>query len=404
MHDHFKTDDPYLATHNLGLLQRQAGVDPELADLVVAYARLVTDSGHPLNFEHAVFDPHTPEHRIHQRLILKNPDVDRKVLGFFAAYGASMVKGSLPVIYNIADFSRRWGIGKQKLMWISFHQRHYYRELHHPKKNGKIRVILAPRQPMRGLQKWIQAHILSHKKPHPSAHGFVKGRSTVTHARHHAGKRVVVRLDIEDFFPSIKHQSIRKIFQQIGYPYRVAVLLANLCTVDGRLPQGAITSPALANLTCVNLDRRFSGLQKKLKFQYTRYADDLTFSSDNPKLPSLIPFFREILSEEGFRVQESKTRVMRQGYRQMVTGLVVNETPNLPRKQMRRLRAAVHRYKTKGPGEVRLPSRKGGEQNSVKVLSGHLAYLNMIHPEKAQHYKDVRILYSMAGYRPDNHT
>jgi retron-type reverse transcriptase len=176
---------------------------------------------------------------------------------------------------------------------------------------------------------------------------------------------------------------VRKVFQRLGYPYRVAVLLANLCTVDGSLPQGASTSPALSNLVCTRLDRRFSGLAKKMGFHYSRYADDLVFSSNNPRLPSLIPLFREILSEEGFRVNEGKTRIMRKGRRQVVTGLITNQYLNLPREQVRRLRAAIHRLKTGGAASLDLRSRRGRKDNPLQVLQGHLGFLRMVDPKRA---------------------
>jgi RNA-directed DNA polymerase len=382
-----QTADRFLAVHNLSLLQRQAGVDPEVAELVTAYARILTDADQPLVFEHEAFESDAPEHEIHQQLIANNPSLDGRFLSFLAAYGGAMERRGLPVIFSVTHFCHYLDIDRQKLMQTCANQRKCYREFRIPKQNGQSRIILAPWGTLRRLQAWIQQSILSRVVPHPCAHGFVRGRSIVSNAAEHAGRRVVVRMDVEDFFPSITHRPIRKVFEQLGYPYRVAVLLTNLCTVDGRLPQGAITSPALSNFVCEKLDRRLAGLSKTLSFRYTRYADDLIFSSDNPKLPSLIPFFREILLEEGFRVQESKTKVMRQSRRQMVTGIVVNKRPNLRREHVRRLRAAVHTLHTKGPSAVSMPSRRGSTTDPMHVLCGHIGFLNMVHPEKAPAYK-----------------
>jgi retron-type reverse transcriptase len=382
-----KTENPYLAIHNLGLLQRQTGVDPEIADLVIAYARILADARRQFVFEKKSFEAGSPEQKIQKRIAAKNRDLDSKFISFLALYGGEMMRRGYPVIFNKADFCRKVGISEKKLNWLSFNQTKFYKLCSIPKKNGKKRDILNPNSLMRKLQHWIQYGILARTKPHDSAHGFVKGRSILTNAKPHIGKKVVVRLDIEEFFPSIDHQSVRKVFQQIGYPYRVAVLLADVCTVDGQLPQGAITSPALSNLVCVKLDKRLSGLSKRRYFTYTRYADDLIFSSNNPKLTSLIPFFREIILEEGFKLQEQKTKVMRQGGRQIVTGIVSNKKANLPREHRRIIRATMYKLEKEGLAGVSLPYHRDDKKKPVNVLRGHIAFWEMVNPKGAKPYK-----------------
>lgn len=383
-----KTENPFLTVHNLALLQRQAGVDPEIADLITAYARLLTDAGRQLIFEKKSFKAGSPEKKVQKRLAAKNQNLDSRFISFLASYGGELKRRGYPIIFNKNDFSRQVGVSEKRLNWICLNQRKLYRLRSLPQKNGKKRVILDPNSSMRRLQLWIQNKILTRTKPHNSAHGFVRGRSILTNSKPHIGKKVIVRLDIEDFFPSIAHQSVRKVYQRIGYPYGVAVLLANLCTVDGQLPQGAITSPALSNLVCINLDKRLSGLSKRQNFSYTRYADDLIFSSNNPKLPNLIPFFREIILEEGFKLQEHKTKVMRQGGRQMVTGVVSNKKANLPRKHRRRLRAAVHKLEKEGSESAYLSYRRSGNKKVVNVLRGHIAFWEMVNPKSAKPYKE----------------
>ena len=146
---------------------------------------------------------------------------------------------------------------------------------------------------------------------------------------------------------------------------------------------------------CVKLDERFSGLSKKLSFKYTRYADDLIFSSNNSKLPCLIPFFSEILLEEGFKIQEHKTKIMRQGYRQVVTGIVSNKKANLPRTHIRQLRAALHRLKKGKPDEVSINNRLGDKKNPLNQIQGHIAFLEMVNQKKANPYKkSIKMLLS----------
>jgi retron-type reverse transcriptase len=381
------TTNPYVALHSLGLIQRQAGVDPEIGELVTAYARLMIEAGEPLNFEPRVLVQDSPESEYYERLHEKNPKVDQRVIRFLAAYAGLMAGRGLPVLFNVDECCRALSVSNKKLLWICANQRRYYLRHEIPKRNGTSRVILAPRQPIRRMQNWIARNVLARVDIHPCAHGFIPDRSIATNAACHVNRRVVVCLDIEDFFPSITHRRVRKAFQKVGYPYQVAKLLANVCTVDGRLPQGGVTSPALSNLSCATLDRRLSGLAERMNFRYTRYADDLILSSNNPKLPKLIPFFREIAADEGYRLHESKTRIMRQGRRQTVTGVVTNSKPNLPRDQIRRLRAAVHRFETQGPESVEWPVKDQQPGRLLQALHGYLGYLHMINPQKAAELK-----------------
>jgi retron-type reverse transcriptase len=382
-----KTDNRYLAVHNIGMLQRQAGVEPEVAELVVSYARLLSDAGKPMVFYRDWFTLSDDERALVKKLVQKNPGQDPGFLKFMAAYGVEMARKGLPVIFSAPHFSKIICIPQQAVAWIAANPERNYRKFLAPKKDGSMRTLYSPYGRLRSIQRWILRHILDHCPPHKCAHAYVKGRSIVSNAALHTRRRVIVRLDIRNFFPSISHATVRKIYQKIGYPYRVASLLANLCTIEGGLPQGSITSPALSNLACVRLDRRFFGMVKKMSFRYSRYADDLFFSSNNPRLPQLIPFFQKILEEEGFRLNKQKIRVMRPGQRQEVTGIVINQRPNLSREHSRRLRAAIHRLKTKGPDTLELPSKRIISTDPVQALQGHLAFLKMVNPHKARMLK-----------------
>lgn len=382
-----KTQDRFLAVHNLGLLQRQAGVDPRVAELVTSYAKLMTNAGRPLEFEQQKFAAGSSEQKLFDHLARKNPEMDQRFLNFLASYGGMLNRRGLPVIFNSDHFCRENHISRKHLMWLCANQRKCYREFRIPKKYGHYRVIFAPNKRLRSLQKWIHHRILNQCTPHSSAQGFIKGKSIVSNAVQHTDKKVIVRIDIKNFFPSINFKAVRRVFQKLGYPYSVAVLLSNLCTVDGKLPQGAPTSPALSNLVCESLDLRFTRLGQKMDFAYTRYADDLIFSSNNPRLPKLIPFFREIIQDEGFRMNENKTRIMHTGQRQTVTGIIANKHPNLPREHVRTLRAAIHRLRTRGQAALDLPSRKASRSSSLDALRGHLSLLHMVNPEKAKKVK-----------------
>lgn len=256
-----------------------------------------------------------------------------------------------------------------------------------PKRSGGERIILAPKRRLKALQRKLLDLLAQHLPVSPAAHGFRKGRNTLSNARDHVGQKVVVRFDLQDFFPHCSWQRVRGLLVAYGYSFPVATCLALLMTESERQPvetpaglvyvpvrqrycvQGAPTSPALANALTLKLDHRLSGLARKLGFRYTRYADDLTFSSSEmARLGVLQRAVTAIVEAEGFRLNPSKTRVMRQGRRQTVTGVVVNQVAGLSRQQRRQLRAALH--------------QAAGQPDAQ--LSGMLAYLHGLNPEQAR--------------------
>jgi hypothetical protein len=216
----------------------------------------------------------------------------------------------------------------------------------------------------------------------------------LTNARPHAGKAVVVNVDLEGFFPSIGFARVRHLYRRLGYSGAVATLLALLCTECPRkkvaydaktyfvatgprgLPQGACASPALSNQIAHKLDRRFAGLAAKLGLAYTRYADDLTFSGSAVQVGYVLARIRHIAQEEGFAVNAKKTRVKRPNARQTVTGLVVNDKPGVPRDVVRRLRAILHRAKAEGLAA----QNRDRAPNFRAWVEGMIAYVAMTRP------------------------
>jgi hypothetical protein len=203
-------------------------------------------------------------------------------------------------------------------------------------KRSGVRLIEAPKTELRAAQTKILREILDRLPPHPAAHGFAPGRSCRTGAALHAGERVVACLDLEDFFAATPLRPVHALFWSLGYPYAVARLLTGLCTTATprnvlarmvaagaerrrsiqrfsglHLPQGAPTSPALANLCAYRLDVRLSGLAARFEARFTRYADDLTFSGDLARaMPRLLARVATIVQDEGYQLNAAKTRVM----------------------------------------------------------------------------------------------
>jgi retron-type reverse transcriptase len=312
----------------------------------------------------------------------------------------------LPVMHTPADVAAKMGLPIKTLRWLAFHTdvatRTHYIKFEVPKRSGGTRILSAPHKRLKAAQRWILANVLNRLPPTDAAHGFVPKRGIVSNAAPHVGKPVVVNLDLENFFPSITFPRIRAVFERYGYSGAVATILALLCTESPRmtanyagatyevatgpraLPQGAPTSPALSNQVARKLDRRLLGVAAKLGLTYTRYADDLTFSGGaDLKIGWVLAKVRHIAAEEGFRVNEKKTRVMRNSAAQMVTGIVVNEKPSLCRAELRRLRAILHRAKSNG-----LESQnRDGRPNFRAHLAGKIAFVAMVRPDVAAKLK-----------------
>ncbi len=215
-----------------------------------------------------------------------------------------------------------------------------------PKKSGGMRILHEPKPELKTLQKrvlrWMQARGLGGGS---RSHAYELNRSIATHARLHVGKRIVLRLDIKDFFGSTTNSMVRRALEMAGVDAEQAQEIVEICSLEGVLPQGASTSPILSNVTARQMDLRLAKLAESRKAVYSRYADDLTFSSDDSHLNGLIPAIDAIVSDCGYRINRKKTLVMRSGRRQSVTGLVVNRELNAPRELRRNLRAQFHNLK-----------------------------------------------------------
>lgn len=252
---------------------------------------------------------------------------------------------------GIREFAHLLGLNEEELRAVPV----AYREFSLPKRSGGRRLIHAPEPPLKKTQRRIRCWLSAYYSCHPAARGFVRAHSIVTNAREHVGKAVVVRMDIRDFFPSIKASQVADVFNtrtersRTGQAWSSAAVneIVRLCTYRGCLPAGAPTSPHLSNLVCFRLDARLDALAKKFGATYTRYADDLTFSfveDAQKRVHTLIGLAQHIVRDFGFEVHTKRKLVIaRRGDRQLVTGLVVNERVNLPRRTRRWLRAVEHR-------------------------------------------------------------
>jgi RNA-directed DNA polymerase len=283
---------------------------------------------------------------------------------------------------------------------------YHYRILAKP--GGNIRLIEAPKQRLRQMQRQILAEILEKVPVHPAVHGFRRGRSIKSFAAPHVGQRVVVRMDLRDFFTSISAPRVQAMFRTAGYPERVANLLIGLCTnavprelwtqkgngldsvraAEARqlygwphLPQGAPTSPALANICAFRVDCRLTGLAEASGAVYTRYADDLAFSggADFGRVAERFALHAAaILLDEGFAVHHRKTRIMLQGVRQYLAGIVTNQHLNVIRGDYDVLKATLTNCVRRGPESQNRERRADFRAH----LAGRVSFVEMVNAKR----------------------
>jgi len=254
--------------------------------------------------------------------------------------------------HGVDELARRLGLPGEQLQST----RVAYREFTIPKRNGGQRRITAPEPELKAVQRAIHRRLLKRLRTHPAATAYQHGSSIVTNAVPHVGRRVVVCLDLHEFFATTKAARIRSYFQAIGWNRPASALLTQLCTHEDGLPQGAPTSPLLSNLVNIRMDARLTGLARTHGAVYTRYADDMTFSFEEDNrgaVRGLVGLATVIAREHGYWMHgRKKRRIRRQYEQQRVTGLVVNERVNLPRSTRRRLRAIAHHLDTGQPATL----------------------------------------------------
>lgn len=297
--------------------------------------------------------------------------------------------------------------------------RHYdYRWV--AKRSGAFRLIEAPKRRLKEAQRRILDGILNRVPLHEACHGHRPGRSVTTFVAPHVGQELVLALDLAEFFVSVREVRVRILFEALGYPDRVAATLAALCCTptpedvlkacplprdaspaqrdeaflqrrklrDAHLPQGAPTSPALANLSAFRLDLRLSALARKLGAHYTRYADDLAFSGDahfRAVATKALPRIGAIVLEEGFQLRYRKTRTMSESQRQRLCGVVVNRAPSLPRKELELLEAILFNCIRSGPTSQNREHRPDFHAH----LRGRIAWVTQLHPQKGAYLSEL---------------
>jgi RNA-directed DNA polymerase len=339
---------------------------------------------------------------------------------------AAAEQWDVPAIESAGALAEWLGLTPGELDWFADLKALGYKNNHHPqlkhyhyralsKPSGSMRIIEAPKPRLKKLQRQILAGILDKIPPHRAAHGFVRDRSIKTFTAPHIAQRVVIRMDLRDFFPSFGAARIQSCFRTIGYPESVANPLAGICTnatprsvwaecsrdfdaielheapllySKPHLPQGAPTSPALANMCTYRADCRLTGLATSVDSEYSRYADDLAFSGGSALAERAEQFAihaAAILMEEGFTVHHRKTRIMRQGVRQHLAGLVTNQRMNVMRPDFDSLKATLTNCVRHGPESQNRAAHPAFRSH----LQGRVAFVEAINPDKGKRLRAI---------------
>lgn len=376
---------------NLRAINERAGVEPDIVDLVEAYAGLRLDQDNELRFYDNKIRINDKELK---QFLDKNRHVDHRALNFLASYFLEMKKRGLKCILNSSHLSYILRTSLKNVNWLANDRANHYVCFHTKKGDGSKREIFAPRPYLKKVQRQILDELLHRVRLNFRAEGFRKKRSVVTNAKRHIGKKVVIKMDVRDFFPSIIFERVFGMFVSLGYPRQTSLLLTKLVTHNGKLPTGAPTSPAISNIICRRMDKRFSKLGQKMEFEYSRYADDITISSNNNNITKMIPFFKEIMGEEGFVVNEAKMRILRSGRRQKITGIVVNKKPNIAREEIKKLRAVIYNCGHKDITQEMIKwarnEKKSANPHNYTLsefklsLLGKIGFVKMVNPEAGE--------------------
>jgi len=257
-----------------------------------------------------------------------------------------LLAAGLPPLISPTVFGLILGVSPKLITSLATHPRRkypYYRQYEIPKKNGGTRTILAPRTYLKAVQKFILRRILETQGLPNWVTGFVKGKGIVQNASVHVGARYLLNVDVKDFFPSVRTKEVFKVFYRLGFSSDMSRVLSMLCTYNNSLPQGAPTSPYLANLVFQDIDADVMKICGHFGLKYSRYADDLTLSGEQPIDRNIVTRLARLFESRGFRINQKKIKITKPGQAMYVTGLVINEKVHPDRRVRRLLRAMFHR-------------------------------------------------------------
>lgn len=349
-----------------------------------------------------------------QRLVhaLTDMNVPENKIGELVAYADRLQSGKLPIIFDQPHLAGLLGYDLEYIQILSTFTEDFYKEYQIPKRNGKKRIIHEPLPNLKEIQSWILDNILHSpgvlESVSPVAMAFMPQRSIVDNARSHVGKRTVICMDLKDFFTSVQWIQVYAVFSEMGYGKDVAGTLAHLCTLNEVLPQGAPTSPMMSNLVMRRKDKLISAFCQSKGITYTRYADDLTFSSNHPfEYGMLMGYVKTVMDNDKFIVNKEKTKVFHRNQSQNVTGIVVNERLQVGKKYRKKIRQEMYYLQHLGL-ETHFPHTHYpySPQSYLNHLLGkvnHVLHVNGEDKEMLDYRKELReIIKANSNFKENN--
>jgi S1-C subfamily serine protease len=287
------------------------------------------------------------------------------------------------------------GVSHAELKKIRYFRNRMYENFDVPNRRGKTRKISAPDKRLKFIQRKLCVLFDRLYRRRNPVHGFVEGRSVKSNALSHINSKSVLNIDLKDFFPSIAENRVRGMLSAIGINHSVATIISRICCNDGKLPQGAPSSPVISNMICFKLDKQLLTLAKETHSIYTRYADDITFSSYQPQsslfeggIPSpgiitpdsLAGKLRRVFEANGFEINPDKLHYADKHSRRIVTGLKINESLNVDRTYVRNIRAALYSVEKNGvtAAEAILKGKYGSKSSISEHLNGKINWLGYV--------------------------
>ncbi|WP_042346800.1 reverse transcriptase domain-containing protein [Bacillus massiliigorillae] len=302
-------------------------------------------------------------------------------------YAENLYNENFPVIFDVKHLSMLMGINYNTLFYYIINTETFYKEFKIPKKSGDYRIIEAPSLNLKKIQKWILDNILLHFPVNACATGFKKQTSIVDNAKVHVNKELVYTIDIKDFFPSISFKDVYFLFYNVGYSSQISYAFACLTTHCGKLPQGSPCSPTISNILCNKMDESMKVMANEISANYSRYADDMTISTnDIPLFLSKRKAFKQIVEFYGFNLNNKKERMQFKNQAQFVTGLLVNNGVQVKRAFKKEVEQQIYYCEKYGIyGHLRA---KGMAEKSFfkEYIYGKVYFIKSVEPEVADQF------------------
>lgn len=337
----------------------------------------------------------------------KNEGHSDRYLSNTLTYVDKLTSKKLPVVFSLNHLAVLLGMELSDLVNLISHRNELYSFYLIKKRRGGFRRIVAPYRDLKFIQSWLKENILDMLPLSAQATGFVKGKSILNNAKIHENSEAILNLDLSNFFESITEKRVYGIFHSMGYAKNLSVELARICTAklsqekyesmeqkkkeyfnelykleEAVLVQGAPTSPSISNLVCRRLDLRLSTLANKLGVNYSRYADDITFSGSEDKLPG-VRLLKNILEDEGFKINWDKLGKFKKGQRQVVTGLLINNRVRIPKKFKKEIYRHLH-FCVKFGAYSHFDRINPGKGYKKEWLLGKIKFVYSIEPDEAK--------------------